>query len=109
MLQKKNNFPEKPGVYIFKSPRKVLYIGKAKNLKKRISQYFQKNNDIVIGNLLTQAVTIETIVTEDEKDALQLEYNLIHQYRPLFNVRLKDDKTFPFIELSIQDEVPGFF
>ena len=82
-MLKNKDIPEKPGVYLFKSGKKILYIGKAKNLKNRVNQYFQGKNHPVIGNLLSQADDIEYIVTEDEKDALHLEYNLIHSYQPL--------------------------
>ncbi len=109
MLKNKDDFPEKPGVYLFKSGKKVLYIGKAKNLKKRVSQYFQGRDHLVVGNLLNQADDIEYIVTEDEKDALHLEYNLIHTYQPPFNVRLKDDKSFPCIEITLNHEFPGIY
>lgn len=103
------DIPEKPGVYLFKAGKKVLYIGKAKNLKKRVAQYFQGRDHLVVGNLLDQADDVEYIVTEDEKDALHLEYNLIHTYQPPFNVRLKDDKSFPFIEISLRDMFPGIY
>lgn len=108
-MLKNKNIPEKPGVYLFKSGKKILYIGKAKNLKKRVGQYFQKKNQLMIENLLSQSDDIECIVTEDEKDALHLEYNLIHTYQPSFNVRLKDDKSFPFIEISLTDPFPGIY
>ena len=108
-MLKNKDIPEKPGVYLFKSGKKILYIGKAKNLKNRVTQYFQGKDHPVIGNLLSQADDIEYIVTEDEKDALHLEYNLIHSYQPPFNIRLKDDKSFPFIEISLQDPFPGIY
>lgn len=105
----KDDIPEKPGVYLFKSSDKVLYIGKAKNLKKRVLQYFQKREHAVIHNLLAQADDIEYIVTDDEKDALLLEFNLVHRYYPPFNIRLKDDKSFPFIEITAEDDFPGIY
>jgi excinuclease ABC subunit C len=77
VIKKRNNFPEKPGVYLFKSKKnKILYIGKAKNIKKRVSQYFKKKNDLIVKNLLNKSYEIDFIVTDDEKDALHLEYNL---------------------------------
>ncbi|MCI0470441.1 MAG: excinuclease ABC subunit UvrC, partial [Candidatus Aminicenantes bacterium] len=104
-----NDIPEKTGVYLFKAKKKILYIGKAKNLNKRIKQYFQKKNSAVAADLLEQADDIEFIVTDDEKDALHLEYNLVHTYRPPFNVKLKDDKSFPFIEISTGRRFPGIY
>jgi excinuclease ABC subunit C len=109
VLKNNKDIPGKPGVYFFKSGKKFLYIGKAKNLKKRISQYFQGRDHLVIGNLLEQADDLEFIVTKDEIDALHLEYNFIHTYLPPFNVRLKDDKTFPLIEISLVDSYPGIY
>ncbi|MCK5056080.1 MAG: excinuclease ABC subunit UvrC [Candidatus Aminicenantes bacterium] len=110
MIKKSNrDIPEKPGVYLFKSKKKILYIGKAGNLKKRVSQYFRKTGNIIIDTLLDQAEEIEFIVTDNETDALHLEYNLIHTYRPPFNVKLKDDKSFPFIEITTGHPSPGIY
>ncbi|MFC2155030.1 excinuclease ABC subunit UvrC [Acidobacteriota bacterium] len=110
MIKKSNqDIPEKPGVYLFKSKNKNLYIGKAGNLKKRVSQYFGKKNNIIVETLLNQSEAIEFIVTENETDALHLEYNLIHTYRPSFNVKLKDDKSFPFIEITTGHPYPGIY
>jgi excinuclease ABC subunit C len=110
VLKNSGSLPEKPGVYIFKSAAgKALYIGKATNLKKRVSQYFQRRDDPLLQRLLEQAGSLETIVTEAESDALLLESNLVHSYLPPFNVRLKDDKSFPFIEITLADDAPGIF
>lgn len=113
MIKNKIDIPAKPGVYLFKSRDKILYIGKAKNLKKRVDQYFQKKDHRVIRDLLHQANDIEYIITDDEKDALHLEYNLIHHHQPPFNIRLKDDKSFPLIEISLgeteQIPFPGVY
>ena len=110
MIKKRNDFPEKPGVYLFKSKKnKILYIGKAKNLKKRVAHYFKKKNDLIIKNLLDKSKEIDFIVTDDEKDALHLEYNLIHSYKPPFNIRLRDDKSYPLIEIKLKDEFPGIY
>lgn len=113
MIKNKIDTPAKPGVYLFKSRDKILYIGKAKNLKNRVAQYFQKKDHLVIRDLLQQANDIEYIITDDEKDALHLEYNLIHHHQPPFNIRLKDDKSFPLIEISLgetgQIPFPGVY
>jgi excinuclease ABC subunit C len=108
VIKNKIDIPAKPGVYLFKYKDKILYIGKAKNLKKRVDQYFQKKDHLVIRDLLQQANDIEYIITDDEKDALHLEYNLIHHHQPPFNIRLKDDKSFPLIEISLGEtgEIP---
>jgi excinuclease ABC subunit C len=109
VISNRTDIPGKPGVYLFKSEHRVLYIGKAKNLKKRVDQYFQRKDHRIIKNLLNEATNIEYIVTDDEKDALHLEYNLVHQYQPPFNIRLKDDKSFPMIEVSTAESFPGIY
>ena len=93
------SLPQKPGIYqhLDKDGR-ILYIGKAKNLKKRVSSYFNKNHDssrirVMVGKI----VNIHTIITETEFDALLLENNLIKEYQPRYNINLKDDKTYPWI------------
>ncbi len=110
MLKNRKGFPDKSGVYLFKNrDDRVLYIGKAKNLKKRIEQYFQRKNQASINSLLREAHQIDYILTDNESDALHLEYNLIHHYQPAFNIRLKDDKGFPFIEITANEAFPGIY
>ena len=103
------DLPEKPGVYLFKRDNQILYIGKAKNLKKRVDQYFKDRGHGLVKNLVGQADDIEYIITDDEKDALLLEYNLIHHHQPPFNIRLKDDKSYPLIEITTTNEYPGIY
>jgi len=107
VIKNREDIPEKPGVYLFKSGGKILYIGKARNLRKRIDQYFQARPPGLASTLIESADTIETIITDDEKDALHLEYNLVHHEKPPFNIRLKDDKSFPYIAISIAHPFPG--
>jgi excinuclease ABC subunit C len=96
------NLPETPGVYQFyDSSGAVIYVGKAKNLKKRVSSYFNKNHGQNKTALLVKKIqTIRHIVVDSEQDALLLENNLIKNYQPRYNVLLKDDKTFPWIAIS---------
>jgi excinuclease ABC subunit C len=90
--------PEKPGVYQFMDYYgHVLYVGKAKNLKKRISSYFSKNQSGKTNALLKKTIQIRHIVVDSESDALLLENNFIKKYQPRYNILLKDDKTFPWI------------
>lgn len=92
--------PDKPGVYqYFDKYRNILYIGKARNLKKRVSSYFTKsnNNNYKLKMLVKQIASIEHIVVSNESDALLLENNLVKKHQPRYNVMLKDDKTFPWI------------
>jgi excinuclease ABC subunit C len=91
--------PDAPGVYQYYDKNgKILYVGKAKNLKKRVTSYFNKNHDSHrIGVMVKKIVNIEHIVVASETDALLLENNLIKKHQPRFNVMLKDDKTYPWI------------
>ena len=94
------NLPHKPGVYqYFDEKNKIIYVGKAKDLKKRVSSYFNKINSISgkVQMLVRKIADIRYIVVETEQDALLLENNLIKKYQPHYNVQLKDDKTFPWI------------
>jgi excinuclease ABC subunit C len=91
--------PDQPGIYqYFDSAGKIIYVGKAKNLKKRVSSYFSKNHDNRKTAMLVKNITdIKHMVVETEQDALLLENNLIKKYQPRYNIRLKDDKTYPWI------------
>ncbi len=103
-----NNIPTSSGVYFFKNNKKILYIGKAKNLKKRISSYFQKNhNDIKTSFLVKKIKQIDWIVTNNEFEALILENNLIKKHKPPFNIKLTDDKTYPYIKIDFSHEFPN--
>lgn len=101
---------EKPGVYqYFDAEGKILYVGKAKNLKKRVSSYFQKEHDNSRLKLLVKKIAdIKIIVVNTEYDALLLENNLIKQYKPRYNVSLKDDKTYPWLCLK-KENFPRLF
>ena len=94
-----NTLPNTPGVYQFYDvDEKILYVGKAKNLKKRVSSYFSKNHEYGKTRVLVKKIKrIKHIVVSTESDALLLENNLIKKYRPRYNVLLKDDKSYPWI------------
>lgn len=99
-----------PGVYqYFDADGKLLYVGKAKNLKKRVSSYFHKEHDSARLRIMVRKITtIKTIVVETEYDALLLENNLIKQHQPRYNISLKDDKTYPWIILK-KERFPRLF
>ncbi len=102
-------FPDSPGVYIMKNAgEKVIYVGKAKSLPKRIRSYFQDPDrlDIKSRALVKAIEKIDYIATANEVEALVLEYNLIKEYRPKYNIRLKDDKRYPFIKLTSSEKFP---
>ncbi len=95
--------PQKPGVYLFRNiEEQILYIGKAKNLKKRVSDHFQKKT-FPDQNFIDQVAGIETIGTKNEKEALILENRLIKQYHPKYNTQWKDDKNYAYVAISRED------
>ncbi|HEY2541716.1 MAG TPA: excinuclease ABC subunit UvrC [Gaiellaceae bacterium] len=101
--------PTKPGVYLFRdADGGVLYIGKAKSLRSRVRSYFQRTGDgrAQIRQLPARVADVDVIVTGTEVEALHLEQNLVKRHRPPFNVRLRDDKSFPYIAVTVEDEYP---
>ncbi len=100
--------PLGPGVYLFRDERdEVLYIGKAKSLRARVRTYFNRGDARAgIGELVRRIGRVEVIVTQSEAEALHLEQNLVKRHRPPFNVRLRDDKSFPYIAVTVSDEYP---
>jgi excinuclease ABC subunit C len=105
LKSKLENLPDNPGVYqFFNDKGKHLYIGKAKNLKNRVRTYFSpEHTSVRIGIMVKKIHDIQLIVTDSELEALVLENNLIKQYKPRYNVLLKDDKSFPFIKVTAED------
>ncbi|SHH58238.1 excinuclease ABC subunit UvrC [Clostridium grantii] len=106
------NLPEKPGVYIMKNSKgEIIYIGKAKILKNRVSQYFrsQKNSPEKVKAMVKNISEFEYIITDSEMEALILECNLIKKHRPRYNILLKDDKHYPFIKITINEDFPRVF
>ena len=98
---KKVDIPENPGVYLMKKNEKVIYVGKAKNLKNRVSSYFNREHESEKTKELVKNIEdIEFIICNSELDALILENNLIKKYTPKYNILLKDEKTYPYIKIS---------
>ena len=109
LKDKVSRLPTSPGVYIMKDSRsRILYIGKAVNLRSRVRSYFGKSNDgrLFIRLLMERIDDLDCILTETEDEALILENNLIKKHRPLYNVRLKDDKTYVSIKVTLSEEWP---
>jgi excinuclease ABC subunit C len=107
--EKLKTLPAKPGVYLFRDARgRVLYIGKAKSLRPRVRSYFQPSATPrgTQSQMLPRVADLEVIVTGTEVEALHLEQNLVKRHRPPFNVRLRDDKSFPYIAVTVDDEYP---
>ena len=117
-MAQKNGYPDRshlptsPGVYIFRDVGdRVIYVGKAKNIRSRVANYFTKSGDgrPKIGELRERVRRIDFIVTKSETEALVLEANLIKRYRPRFNASLKDDKSYPYIVVTTGDEYPRVY
>ncbi len=109
LKQKIESLPASPGVYLFKDQEgTVLYIGKAGNLRQRVGSYFQrlKEKDAKTLALLEKVMDVETIVTDTEKEALILEDHLIKEHHPRYNIKLRDDKRYPCLRLSIEEDFP---
>ena len=106
------SLPSKPGVYIMKNPAgEIIYIGKAKNLKNRLRQYFQNsaNHSAKVKSMVANIGEFEYIITDSEMEALILECSLIKKYSPKYNIMLKDDKTYPYIKITLEEEFPRAF
>ena len=105
-----SNIPEHPGVYRFYNKQdKVIYVGKAKNLKNRLSNYFQANLATKTHRMVHEAVRVDWTIVSTELEALALEFSWIKQYQPKYNVQFKDDKSYPYLALSLNDEYPMIF
>ena len=112
LFNKNTDFPELPGVYKFyNSKNEIIYIGKAKNIEKRVKSYFQlrKGEGKRIAKLKSSIKFIETIITKTESDALILEQGLISKKRPQFNIQFRDDKSYPAIHLSTSKDFPAIY
>ena len=110
--EKAATLPEKPGVYLFKDAGgAVLYVGKAASLRSRVRSYFLESSwvNAKTGSLAREIADLETILVGNEREALALEHNLIKQYRPKFNVLLRDDKTYPYIKLTLAERYPRVY
>ncbi len=107
--EKLNHIPTEPGVYLYKNARgKIIYVGKAKALRNRVRTYFQesRSSDFKLDHLRDEIADVEFIVVDNEMEALALENNLIKQYKPKFNILLRDDKTYPYIKLTVNEPYP---
>ena len=101
--------PDAPGSYQFRDAEgRVLYVGKAKSLRNRLNSYFGRRDRMIArtAQMLDEAATVEWIRVANELEALMLEFSLIQEHRPRFNVDLKDDKSYPFLAVTMADEWP---
>lgn len=110
LKEKLKALPNKPGVYLFKDRNgTVLYVGKAKSLRKRVASYFKKPAELKTSILLNRLHDVDYILAASELDALLLEDELIKKYKPRYNISQRDDKAYPFLKLTIKEEWPRLF
>jgi excinuclease ABC subunit C len=112
LLAKIRTIPAEPGVYLYKNAEgDVIYVGKAKNLRSRVASYFHEGRweDAKTGTLVREAVDVEYIVVANNKEALALENNLIKQRKPRFNILLRDDKSYPYVKLTLGERWPRVY
>jgi excinuclease ABC subunit C len=112
LLQKIRTIPAEPGVYLYKNAEgDVIYVGKAKNLRSRVASYFHEGRweDAKTGTLVREAVDVEYIIVANNKEALALENNLIKGRKPRFNILLRDDKTYPYVKLTLGERWPRVY
>ncbi|EAX46849.1 Excinuclease ABC, C subunit domain protein [Thermosinus carboxydivorans Nor1] len=110
--QKLAHLPDKPGVYLMKDANKrIIYVGKAVNLKNRVRSYFQasRNHSPKVRAMVARIADLEYIVTASEIEALILECNLIKKHRPKYNISLKDDKSYPYIKVTVNEAYPRVY
>ena len=110
--EKIRTLPNRPGVYLYRNIQgDVIYVGKAKNLRSRVRSYLLEGAqaNAKTGSLMREAVDVDYILVENEQEALALENNLIKQRKPRFNILLRDDKTYPYVKLTLADRYPKVF
>src|SRR5258708_18374954 len=112
LAEQRRALPDQPGVYLFRDDRsKVIYVGKAKSIRKRVASHFSGSHPGSQGHdeMLATTDSIECVVVNSEAEALLAEQNFIKQYRPRFNIRLRDDKSYPFIAISVDEDFPRVY
>ncbi|HEX6621748.1 MAG TPA: GIY-YIG nuclease family protein, partial [Solirubrobacteraceae bacterium] len=110
LAEQRKALPDGPGVYLFRDAKgKVIYVGKAKSLRKRVASHF--SNPVTRGayEMVDSIDSVEFVLVASEAEALLAEQNFIKQYRPRFNIRLRDDKSYPFIAISMDEEYPRVY
>jgi excinuclease ABC subunit C len=108
--ERRRELPDEPGVYLFRDQRgKVIYVGKANSIKKRVASHFSNPSTRAGRDLLPMIEQIEALVVHTESEALLVEQNFIKQYKPRFNIRLRDDKSYPYIAISLDEDFPRVY
>jgi excinuclease ABC subunit C len=110
LAEQRRSLPDSPGVYIFRGPRRrVLYVGKAKSIRKRVGSHFSKPAQRGSSDMLGQIEQIDFVATQTEAEALLAEQTFIKRHRPQFNIRLRDDKSYPYIGISFDEDFPRVY
>ena len=112
ILEKVSHLPTTPGVYLWRDKyQRIIYVGKAINLRNRVRSYVQQdvNRSVKVTAMMRRAWDVETIQTKTEMEALILEATLIKEYHPKYNIMLRDDKTYPYVKVTVQEEYPRLF
>jgi len=108
--ERRRELPDEPGVYLFRDSRgKVIYVGKAKSIKKRVASHFSNPSTRAGREILPMIEQIESLVVQTESEALLVEQNFIKQYKPKLNIRLRDDKSYPYIAISLDEDFPRVY
>jgi excinuclease ABC subunit C len=108
--ERRRELPDEPGVYLFRDQRgKVIYVGKAKSIRKRVASHFSNPSTRAGRDLVPMIEQIEALIVQTESEALLVEQNFIKQYKPRFNIRLRDDKSYPYIAISLDEEFPRVY
>ncbi len=110
--QKLAHLPDKPGVYLWKDDQKrIIYVGKAVNLKNRVRSYMQssRNHSPKVRSMVSRIADLEYIITGSEIEALILECNLIKKHRPKYNISLRDDKSYPYVKVTLNETYPRVY
>src|SRR6201999_2083780 len=113
LREQRRALPDQPGVYLFRDGKgRVIYVGKAKSVRKRVASHFAKAqvpSSPGHAEMVASAVSVECVVVASEAEALLAEQSFIKQYRPRFNIRLRDDKSYPFIAISLDEDFPRVY
>jgi excinuclease ABC subunit C len=108
--EQRRDLPDQPGVYLFSdSTGRVIYVGKARSIRKRVASHFSKQQASGLGDLTREIEGIDIMVTETEAEALLAEQQFIKRHRPRFNIRLRDDKSYPYVGVSLDEEFPRVY
>src|SRR2546430_12526121 len=110
LTEQRKQLPDQPGVYLFRDAKgRVLYVGKAKSIRKRVASHFSGRTHYGSHEMMGEVDSVEAVVVATEAEALLAEQNFIKRYKPRFNIRLRDDKSYPYIAISMDEPFPRVY